>query len=117
VRPGIDGELVHLGDETAICFPDSLNVPFVDLPHVGPRQRSGHDPDPLVAVFAEMTRGRIPGSVAVEEKDVAGSIWLIDVNDRRGGGIGSDAADGDGDDPVHAACDQAADHRLGEEHR
>jgi hypothetical protein len=46
---GIDGELVHLGDETAVCFPDSLDVPLVDVPHIRPRQRSGHDPDPLVA--------------------------------------------------------------------
>src|SRR6266446_7025753 len=118
---GIDGELADLGDEAAICFLDSLEVPLVDLPHVRPRQRSGHDPDPLVAVFAEVARGRVPGAMAVEEKDVARPIRLVDVDDRRDAAAvytvgllsGCDVADGYGDDPVHAARDQAADHRLG----
>src|SRR5207244_9782782 len=62
----------------------------------------------------EVARGRVPGAMAVEEKDVAGPIRLVDVDDRRKSGTGCDVADGYGDDPVHAARDQAADHRLGQ---
>ena len=67
-----------------------------------------------MAVFAEVTGGRIPGALAVEEKDVAGPIWLIDVDDRRTAATGFNPTNRDGDDPVHAACNQAGDHRLGQ---
>jgi hypothetical protein len=95
-RPASGGELAYLGDEIwreKAIFLESVGIPFVDLPHVRPRDRSGHDPDPVVAVFTEMTRGRVPSAASVEEQDVAGTIGLIDVDDRRDLVTGLDAPD------------------------